>query len=73
MAKTRTFSQVRDDSENLLRLEALEKLRALRKRVQERITDENLAPEKAYALAGFGEEAIKSTMESDRQLVEDTQ
>lgn len=55
------------------RLEAVEKLRALRKRVQECVKSDNLTPEQAYAFAGFGNEAITTTLQSDRRLTEDAQ
>ena len=50
------------------RLAAMEKLRAIRKRVQQRISEDDLTPEHAYKLAGFSDEATKNIIENDRQL-----
>lgn len=50
------------------RLAAMEKLRAIRQRVQQRISEDDLTPEHAYKLAGFSDEATKNIIENDRQL-----
>ena len=54
------------------RLEAVEKLRAIRQRVQDRIKDDNLSIEEAYQLADFGEETIKNTLASEHRLAPST-
>ncbi|HXF64052.1 MAG TPA: type II toxin-antitoxin system prevent-host-death family antitoxin [Caldilineaceae bacterium] len=47
---------------------AWEALEALRKKVAARNAD--LTPEEAYRLAGFSEEVIQETLESDRELAQ---
>jgi prevent-host-death family protein len=47
---------------------AFEALEALRKQVSARNAD--LTPEEAYRLAGFSEEVIQETLESDRELAQ---
>ena len=50
------------------RLAAMEKLRAIRERVQQRISEDDLTPEHAYKLSGFSDGATKNIIENDRQL-----
>jgi len=48
--------------------QALMALRALRKEVQANNAD--LSTEEAYRLAGFSEEAVQSTLEKDKELMQ---
>ena len=48
------------------RMQALETLRNIHSRVQQR--NEDLPDEEAYRMAGFGEEAIREIIEFDQQL-----
>jgi prevent-host-death family protein len=50
------------------RRKAFEAIDALRRQIAERNAD--LTPEEAYRLAGFSEEVIQETLESDRALAQ---
>ena len=60
------YEQLADLKKMQKRLQAVERLRALRRRIHERIPD--LPAEEAYRLAGFSEQATQEIIENDRQI-----
>ena len=66
-----TYQKFEELSEQERRRKAFAALEAIRVQVAARNPD--LTDEEAYRLAGFSEEAVQSTLESDRKLAQEAQ